>query len=163
MTEYLQTVEDGDRGNLSNESEKSKTRSQEPDVASARSQSSKLADSTRSHANQTMENLRNYRIQPNELKRVGSWKATAEQNVQIVELVKTIISQNRDATPEEKALLTKFTGWGASEIANGIFPNQYGQYKDANWKALGERLEAALSTEEYAQNQTYYAIRALHQ
>ena len=47
--------------------------------------------------------------------------------------------------------MTKFTGWGASEIANGIFPNQYGSYKDASWKALGERLEAALTPEEYAQ------------
>ncbi|HNC03231.1 MAG TPA: hypothetical protein PLY05_07735, partial [Agitococcus sp.] len=141
----------GDRGNLSNESGKSKTRSQESDVGSARNQSSKLTDSTRSTESSDGTNLRNYRIQPNELKRTGSWRATAEQNVQIVELVKTIIAENRAATPEEKALLTKFTGWGASEIANGIFPNQYGQYKDANWKALGERLEAALSPEEYAQ------------
>ena len=89
-----------------------------------------------------MERIYAITDQPNELKRTGSWKATAEQNVQIVELVKTIIAENRAATPEEKALLTKFTGWGASEIANGIFPNQYGSYKDASWKALGERLEA---------------------
>ena len=127
----------GDRSNLSNESGKSKTRSQEPDVASARNQSPKFTDSTRSTESSDGANLRNYRIQPNELKRTGSWKATAEQNVQIVELVKTIIAENRAATPEEKALLTKFTGWGASEIANGIFPNQYGGYKDASWKALG--------------------------
>lgn len=92
----------------------------------------------------------NYRIQPGELKRTGSWKATAEQNVRIVELTKQITAENRQATPDEKALLTKFTGWGASEIANGIFPNQYGQYKDG-WRELGERLKAALTDEEYAQ------------
>ena len=80
----------GDRGNLSNESGKSKTRSQESDVGSARNQSSKLTDSTRSTESSDGTNLRNYRIQPNELKRTGSWRATAEQNVQIVELVKTI-------------------------------------------------------------------------
>lgn len=141
----------GDRSNLSNESGKSKTRSQESDVGSSRNQSSKLADSTRSPESSDGANLRNYRIQLNELKRTGTWKATAEQNVQIVELVKSIIAENRAATPEEKTLLTKFTGWGASEIANGIFPNQYGSYKDASWKALGERLEAALTPEEYAQ------------
>lgn len=92
----------------------------------------------------------NYRIQPGELKRTGSWKATAEQNVRIVELVKQITAEGRQATPEEKALLTKFTGWGASEIANGIFPDQYGRYKDG-WRELGERLKAALTPEEYAQ------------
>lgn len=93
----------------------------------------------------------NYRIQQGELTREGSWKATAQRNVEIVELVKQITDAGRQATPEERAKLVKFTGWGASEIANGIFPNQYGQYKDASWRELGERLKAALTPEEYAQ------------
>ena len=93
----------------------------------------------------------NYRIQPGELKRAGSWRATAEQNVRIVELVKQLEAEGRQPTPEEAALLTKFTGWGATEIANGIFPDRYGRYKDATWQALGERLKAALTPEEYAQ------------
>src|SRR5690606_15206554 len=93
----------------------------------------------------------NYRIQPGELKRTGSWRATAEQNVRIVELVKQLDAEGRQPTPEEAALLTKFTGWGATEIANGIFPDRYGRYKDATWQALGERLKAALTPEEYAQ------------
>lgn len=93
----------------------------------------------------------NYRIHPGELKREGSWRATAERNVQIVELVKRITAEDRQATPEERALLAKFTGWGASEIANGVFPDRYGRYKDANWQALGERLKSALTEEEYAQ------------
>ncbi len=93
----------------------------------------------------------NYRIQPGELKRAGSWRATAEQNVRIVELVKQLEREGRRPTPEEAALLTKFTGWGATEIANGIFPDRYGRYKDAAWQALGERLKAALTPEEYAQ------------
>lgn len=97
------------------------------------------------------DDQRNYRIQPGELKRTGSWRSTAEQNVRIVETVKKILAEGRPATAEEKALLTKFTGWGASEIANGIFPNQYGRYKDAAWEELGKRLEAALTPEEYAQ------------
>ena len=68
-----------------------------------------------------------------------------------METVKQILAENRQATDEERALLTKFTGWGASEIANGVFPNQYGNYKDEAWRALGERLQAALTPEEYAQ------------
>ncbi|WP_396189808.1 PLxRFG domain-containing protein, partial [Flavobacterium sp.] len=39
----------------------------------------------------------------------------------------------------------------ASEVANGVFPDRYGRYKDASWQALGERLKAALTEEEYAQ------------
>ncbi|MGA0525763.1 hypothetical protein ACO2WH_28830, partial [Escherichia coli] len=43
----------------------------------------------------------------------------------------------------------RYTGWGASEIANGIFPDRYGNYKPG-WKELGERLKAALTPAEYA-------------
>ena len=71
--------------------------------------------------------------------------------MRIVELVKQLEREGRRPTPEEAALLTKFTGWGATEIANGIFPDRYGRYKDATWQALGERLKAALTPEEYAQ------------
>ena len=92
-----------------------------------------------------------YRIQPGELKRTGSWRNTAEQNVEIVELVKRLDEEGRPATRDEQAKLAKFTGWGASEIANGIFPDANGRYKDDRWKALGERLKAAMTDEEYAQ------------
>lgn len=92
----------------------------------------------------------NHRIRPGDLKREGSWKDTAERNVQIVELVKQLEKEGRVATPDERALLARYTGWGASEIANGIFPDRYGRYKDASWQALGERLQAALTPAEYA-------------
>ncbi|WP_396190346.1 hypothetical protein, partial [Flavobacterium sp.] len=102
-------------------------------------------------SDRTRSGLSNYRISAGELQREGSWKTTAQRNVEIVELVKQIASENRQATPEEKAKLVKFTGWGASEVANGVFPDRYGRYKDASWQALGERLKAALTEEEYAQ------------
>ncbi|QMV33371.1 hypothetical protein F1_00007 [Ralstonia phage Heva] len=92
----------------------------------------------------------NHRIRPGDLKREGSWKDTAERNVQIVELVKQLEKGGRVATPDERALLARYTGWGASEIANGIFPDRNGRYKDASWQALGERLKAALTPAEYA-------------
>ncbi|AFN39138.1 DarB-like antirestriction [Burkholderia phage BcepMigl] len=100
-----------------------------------------------------------YRVKPGELKRTGSWRATAEQNVRIVELVKQLEQEGRRPTPDEAALLTKFTGWGASEIANGIFPDRYGRFKDSQWQALGERLKAALTPEQYeqAKRTTQYA------
>ncbi|CAH0532153.1 hypothetical protein UAM5_00036 [Ralstonia phage UAM5] len=91
----------------------------------------------------------NHRIRPGDLKREGSWKDTAQRNVEIVELVKQLEKDGRVATPEERALLARYTGWGASEIANGIFPDRYGNYK-TGWKELGERLKAALTPAEYA-------------
>ena len=101
----------------------------------------------------------NYRIQPGELKREGSWRQTAERNVEIVELIKRIDTEGRQPTEAERKLMTRFTGWGASEIANGIFPDRYGRYKDNFWQGLGERLKAAMTPEEYdqAKRTTQYA------
>jgi hypothetical protein len=91
------------------------------------------------------------------LKREGSWRKTAERNIDIIELVKKIESEQRLATPEEQALLVKWTGWGASEIAQDLFPvARYGDDKDtisveyarAEWKPLISRIVALLSPEE---------------
>lgn len=94
--------------------------------------------------------LADYRYQPGELTRDLSWKATAERNVQAVELVKQLADSGKPATPEQRALLARFTGWGASEIANGMFPDpRTGQFKP-EYRELGERLRKALTDEEYA-------------
>ena len=102
---------------------------------------------------------RNYRVTEGELTRKGSWLRTAQKNVQIVELIKRLENEGRAATADERALMVQFTGWGASEIANGVFPNRNGQYKDDTWRGLGERLKAALSDEDYktAARSTQYA------
>lgn len=103
--------------------------------------------------------LGDYRYQPGELTRDRSWRGVAERNVEAVELVKKLAAENRPATPDERALLARFTGWGASEIANGVFPDpRTGQFK-AEWRELGERLRAALTDEEYAaaRRSTQYA------
>jgi 2'-5' RNA ligase len=80
------------------------------------------------------------------LTREGSWRETARRNLDILELVKKLETENRLATPEEQALLSKFTGWGASEIANNFFPG-YGaeinpRYAKEGWKELAERAKA---------------------
>ncbi|MPR11135.1 Eco57I restriction-modification methylase domain-containing protein [Microvirga tunisiensis] len=93
---------------------------------------------------------KNYRIQPGEIARIGSWKATAERNVSIVELTKQIVAEDREATDDEKSLLTKYTGWGASEIANGLFGDQWGNVR-YDWQDLNQRIRAALSDEEFAE------------
>jgi hypothetical protein len=115
------------------------------------------------------------------LKREGSWKATAERNLDIVELVNRLEAEHRPATPEEQALLAKFTGWGASEIRNNLFPNHVIQ-RDANgqrvirpssygeWGPLqqraaevlkGQDLEEALQSTQYAHYTSEAVIRSI--
>jgi N12 class adenine-specific DNA methylase len=57
------------------------------------------------------------------LARTGSWHAVAERNLDAVELLGKLETEGRRATPEEQAVLAEFRGWGASEIANNLFPS----------------------------------------
>jgi N12 class adenine-specific DNA methylase len=100
----------------------------------------------------------NYRIEPADLTYEGSWKTKAAANVEAIRIAKAIAQEGRAATPEEQKKLVRFIGWGASEIANGIFPDKYGDYKPG-WQQLGEQLRALLTDEEYdaAKRTTQYA------
>lgn len=64
---------------------------------------------------------RNYSFGENDLTYEGSWLVKARQNVEALELLKTLEQEGRQATREEQAVLAKFIGWGSSEIANSIF------------------------------------------
>lgn len=64
---------------------------------------------------------RNFVFGDNDLTYDGSWAKKAEQNVEAVELLKKLEADGRQATREEQAVLAKFIGWGASEIANTLF------------------------------------------
>lgn len=112
-----------------------------------------------------LQRFRNHRIEPGSIKREGGWKATAKTNLDIIELVKKLEAEGRQATPEEQNLLAKYTGWGASEIANNLFPGyaQYGEIRPdwakPEWKPLAERLVNLLTPEEIktAAKSTQYA------
>jgi hypothetical protein len=51
----------------------------------------------------------------------SSWKDRARANVAAILVADGIAKQDRPATPKEQARLIKFTGFGASDLANGIF------------------------------------------
>jgi N12 class adenine-specific DNA methylase/archaellum component FlaC len=98
-----------------------------------------------------------YRITPGALTRVGSWRETASRNLDIIQLVKKLESENRLATPEEQALLVKYVGWGSSDIRNKLFSGYRAQegelnaenyYGDASWKPIVEKASALLTKEE---------------
>lgn len=109
---------------------------------------------------------RDYRIGNGELTREGSWLDTAKRNVDIIELVHRIESENRPATPEEQAQLVKFTGWGASDIRNRLFPTHAGVGDNyhpwaiyGEWKGLAERVKETFTADDWrtAMKATQYA------
>ena len=80
----------------------------------------------------------------------AGWRERAGANVAIIELANEIVRDGRPATPEEQARLIRFTGFGASELANGMFrrPGEEG-FRDG-WDGLGSSLEHAVSAGDYA-------------
>jgi N12 class adenine-specific DNA methylase len=84
-------------------------------------------------------------------------KAKARDLLAAIRTLKTIETQNRPATAEEKQVLARFAGFGP--VALSIFPkpkgskedpeSRWGGYKDASWQVLGKELKALLTPEEY--------------
>jgi hypothetical protein len=75
-------------------------------------------------------------------------KAKARDIIAAIRAVKHVEDEHRPATPEEKQVLARFSGFGP--VALSIFPDPVsGRYKDATWQAVGEELKALLSPEEY--------------
>lgn len=114
------------------------------------------------------------------LTRTGSWMATASRNLDIIELINTLEAEKRPATTEEQALLAKFTGWGASDIANNLFKGvdrtggepkivvaewERGEWADIRRRAAtllqGPDLRTALQTTQYAHYTSEAVIRAV--
>lgn len=127
-----------------------------------------------------LEGKRDYITPEGSLTRQGSWRETARTNLDILELVKRLDAEGRLATPEEQALLVKFTGWGASEIANNLFPGAtYGtpgnrsiqpRHARQGWEELAQRaadlftpeeLETALASTQFAHYTSEAIIRGV--
>lgn len=80
----------------------------------------------------------------------SSWKDRARANVAVILVANNISKQDRPATLKEQALLIRFTGFGAGELANGMFrrPGEV-DFRDG-WDELGSSLETAVSEADYA-------------
>ncbi|RWA78231.1 N-6 DNA methylase [Mesorhizobium sp.] len=78
------------------------------------------------------------------------WKQRALDNLAAIRLAAEIEAADRPATPEEQARLVRFTGFGASELANAVFrrPGEAG-FRSA-WKEIGSELEETVSGQDYA-------------
>ncbi len=80
----------------------------------------------------------------------SSWKDRARANVAAILVANTISKQDRPATLKEQAQLIRFTGFGAGELANGIFRRPGEVDFRHGWDELGSSLEASVSEADYA-------------
>nr|WP_172690495.1 DEAD/DEAH box helicase family protein [Rhizobium rhizogenes]ASK42974.1 lactate dehydrogenase [Rhizobium rhizogenes] len=94
-------------------------------------------------------NRRNFYLDDADRGLAVSWKDRARANVAAILIANNIEKQDRPATPKEQAQLVRFTGFGASELANGMFrrPGE-GDFR-AEWSELGGSLESAVSDADY--------------
>ena len=75
-----------------------------------------------------------------------TWKGRASDNIAAIRLAQCVGAEFRAASPEEGEQLIKFTGFGASELANNLFPTK-GQAFRKGWEQLGEALHAVAGRE----------------
>lgn len=120
----------------------------------------------------------NFRAKPGALKRDGGWLATANRNLDIIEKVQELEESGRVATPAEQELLSKYVGWGASEIRNKLFGSVDRRTMTINkpwnmsseWAATieraiplikGDELQTALQSTQYAHYTSEGVIRGM--
>ncbi len=78
------------------------------------------------------------------------WKERARDNVAAIRLAADIEADERPATAEEQAQLIRFTGFGASDLANGVFRRPGEVEFRKGWDEIGSELEDAVGESDYA-------------
>ncbi|MBN8955870.1 MAG: N-6 DNA methylase [Rhizobiales bacterium] len=80
----------------------------------------------------------------------ASWRDRARDNIAAIRLAAEIDAAGRPATPDEQAALIRFTGFGASSLANSVFrrPGEDG-FRDG-WDTIGAELQALVTPSDYA-------------
>ncbi|RIA46437.1 hypothetical protein DFR49_0979 [Hephaestia caeni] len=98
-----------------------------------------------------------------------SWKGRAHDNVEAIRLLNLLDREKRQATPAEQEAIARFVGFGASELANGIFAGRSDEFRDG-WEDLGQSLIAETTNAElqslkratqYAHYTPEYIVRAM--
>ncbi|TAI62204.1 lactate dehydrogenase, partial [Bradyrhizobium sp. Leo170] len=78
------------------------------------------------------------------------WKDRARDNITAIRLAAAIEADERAATPEEQEQLIRFTGFGASELANFVFRRPGEAEFRKGWEAIGIDLEDAVGDLDHA-------------
>ncbi|MCK8787949.1 lactate dehydrogenase, partial [Roseomonas sp. NAR14] len=79
----------------------------------------------------------------------SAWKARAADNLAAIRLMQRIEGETRPATAEEQAILARFVGYGAGDLANALF-RRPGEAWREGWAEQGDGLEQAVSAAELA-------------
>ncbi|GHD24036.1 Eco57I restriction-modification methylase domain-containing protein [Tianweitania populi] len=79
-----------------------------------------------------------------------AWKKRARDSIAAIRLAADIEAEERPATRDEQERLIRFTGFGASDLANAVFRRPGADAFRDGWDAIGAELEDAVSTTEYA-------------
>jgi hypothetical protein len=72
----------------------------------------------------------------------GSLREKALANLAAIRTLKQVEADQRPATEEEKALLVRYSGWGA-------MPQAFSDHDYSAWNEIGDELKALLTKEEY--------------
>ena len=91
---------------------------------------------------------RNYRL-VGDRALAPTWKGRAADNLAAIRLLQEIEAADRPAAPDEQERLSRFVGFGASELANTLF-RRGGEAFRPGWDEMGSELEAMVSTAEMA-------------
>ena len=78
------------------------------------------------------------------------WKQRARDSIAAVRLAAQIEAAQRPATAEEQRQLIRFTGFGASELANGVFRRPGETEFAKGWDEIGADLQDAVDEADYA-------------
>ena len=79
----------------------------------------------------------------------ANWKGRAADTIAAIRLAREIEDAARPATEDEQVRLAKFTGFGASDLANSFF-RRPGESFRPGWEEMGHELERLVSAEEMA-------------
>jgi N12 class adenine-specific DNA methylase/adenine-specific DNA methylase len=79
-----------------------------------------------------------------------SWRERARDNVAAIRLAASIVDEQRPASVDEQGALIRFTGFGASELANGVFRRPGERSFREGWEDIGADLEGAIDSGDYA-------------
>jgi N12 class adenine-specific DNA methylase/adenine-specific DNA methylase len=79
-----------------------------------------------------------------------SWKDRARDNLAAIKLAALIENEQRPATLHEQAQLIRFTGFGASELANACFRRPGEAEFRKGWQEFGAELESTVAAADYA-------------
>lgn len=92
----------------------------------------------------------NFYLDDGDRELAASWKERARINVAAILTANEIEKMNLPVTPAAQARLIRFTGFGAGELANGMFRRPGEADFRTGWDDLGNSLQSAVSVGDYA-------------